>query len=59
MGAKVDGYCSDCTRTFAVGEPDPEAAEVYELVRRAQAEGLAAIAPRGRRRRAPTRRRVN
>ena len=20
MGAKVDGYCSDCTRTFAVGE---------------------------------------
>ena len=45
MGAKVDGYCSDCTRTFAVGDPDPEAAEVYELVRRAQAEGLAAIAP--------------
>ena len=45
MGAKVDGYCSDCTRTFAVGDPDPEAAEVYELVRRAQAEGLAAVAP--------------
>ncbi|MFL5871822.1 MAG: aminopeptidase P family protein [Solirubrobacterales bacterium] len=45
MGAKVDGYCSDCTRTFAVGEPDPEAAEVYELVRSAQAEGLAAISP--------------
>jgi Xaa-Pro aminopeptidase len=45
MGAKVDGYCSDCTRTFAVGEPDPEAAEVYELVRRAQAEGLAAVVP--------------
>jgi Xaa-Pro aminopeptidase len=43
MGAKVDGYCSDCTRTFAVGEPDPEAAEVYELVRRAQAAGLEAI----------------
>jgi Xaa-Pro aminopeptidase len=42
-GAKVDGYCSDCTRTLAVGEPDAEAAEVYELVRRAQAAGLEAI----------------
>jgi Xaa-Pro aminopeptidase len=45
MGAKVDGYCSDCTRTFAVGDPEPEAAEVYELVRRAQEAGLAAVAP--------------
>jgi Xaa-Pro aminopeptidase len=45
MGAQVDGYCSDCTRTFAVGEPDAEAAEVYELVRRAQAAGLEAIRP--------------
>jgi Xaa-Pro aminopeptidase len=45
MGAKVDGYCSDCTRTFAVGEPDSEAAEAYELVRRAQAEALEAIRP--------------
>jgi Xaa-Pro aminopeptidase len=45
MGAKVDGYCSDCTRTFAVGEPDPEAAEAYELVRRAQADALDAIRP--------------
>jgi Xaa-Pro aminopeptidase len=45
MGAKLDGYCSDCTRTFAVGEPDPEAAEVYELVRGAQAEALESIRP--------------
>ena len=30
MGAIVDGYCSDCTRTFAAGEPDAEdAREVY------------------------------
>ena len=21
MGARLDGYCSDCTRTFAAGEP--------------------------------------
>ena len=31
-GAQVDGYCSDCTRTFATGPLDGEATEVYELV---------------------------
>lgn len=45
MGAKVDGYCSDCTRTFAAGEPGDEEREVYELVRSAQAAGLDAIRP--------------
>jgi Xaa-Pro aminopeptidase len=35
-GARLDGYCSDCTRTFATGELNGEAAEVYETVRRAQ-----------------------
>jgi Xaa-Pro aminopeptidase len=45
MGAIVDGYCSDCTRTFAAArEPDAEAAEVYELVRDAQAKALEGIA---------------
>jgi Xaa-Pro aminopeptidase len=44
MGAKLDGYCSDGTRTFAVGEPGERAREVYEIVRAAQAEALAAIA---------------
>ena len=43
MGAQVDGYSSDCTRTFATGELDAEAAEVYELVRVAQAAALEAI----------------
>lgn len=43
MGARLDGYCSDCTRTFAAGEPEAEAREVYELVRSAQAAGLDAI----------------
>ena len=37
MGAIVDGYCSDCTRTFATGDLDAEAREVYALVRAAQA----------------------
>ena len=40
MGALLDGYCSDCTRTFAAGELGDEAREVYELVRAAQAAGL-------------------
>jgi Xaa-Pro aminopeptidase len=44
-GAQLDGYASDCTRTFATGEVDPRDAEVYELVRRAQEEALAAVRP--------------
>jgi Xaa-Pro aminopeptidase len=43
MGAMVDGYCSDCTRTVATGEVDDDAREVYELVRSAQAVALEAI----------------
>jgi Xaa-Pro aminopeptidase len=43
MGAIVDGYCSDCTRTVATGEVDDEMREVYELVRSAQKKGLEAI----------------
>ena len=43
MGAKLDGYCSDGTRTFAAGEPGAEEREVYELVRGAQATALAAV----------------
>lgn len=42
-GARLDGYCSDCTRTIATGSLDASAAETYELVRRAQAEALAAV----------------
>jgi Xaa-Pro aminopeptidase len=44
MGAKVRGYCSDCTRTFAVGEVGAEEREVYELVARAQEAGLEVVA---------------
>jgi Xaa-Pro aminopeptidase len=43
-GALLDGYCSDCTRTYATGEHLPEGArEVYELVLAAQLAGLAAV----------------
>jgi Xaa-Pro aminopeptidase len=44
-GATLDGYCSDCTRTYAAGEPAAELRELYELVRRAQAAALEAVAP--------------
>ncbi|HEV3071543.1 MAG TPA: Xaa-Pro peptidase family protein [Solirubrobacteraceae bacterium] len=44
-GAQLEGYCSDCTRTFATGRLSEEAREVYELVRHAQAEALAALRP--------------
>jgi Xaa-Pro aminopeptidase len=42
-GARVDGYCSDCTRTFATGDVDAEARELYDLVARAQRTGLEAV----------------
>jgi Xaa-Pro aminopeptidase len=45
MGAELDGYCSDCTRTFAAGEPSAQDREVYELVRKAQAAALEAVRP--------------
>ena len=43
MGAQVDGYCSDCTRTLATGPLEDGALEVYDLVRRAQDEALRAV----------------
>ena len=42
-GARLDGYCSDCTRTIATGPIDSSAQEVYELVRQAQAAALDAV----------------
>jgi len=44
MGAKLDGYCSDGTRTYAVGEPGERAREVYETVLAAQLAALDAVA---------------
>jgi Xaa-Pro aminopeptidase len=45
MGAKLDDYCSDGTRTFATGEPGEEAREVYEVVLSAQRAALEAVEP--------------
>ena len=44
MGAVVDGYRSDMTRTMAVGEPDAEAQKVFDTVRDAQQLGVAQAA---------------
>src|SRR6478609_2143380 len=49
-GPLPSGYFSDCTRTYVVapesGEPlSPNVREVYEIVRQAQAAGVAAVRP--------------
>ncbi len=43
MGARLDGYHSDITRTFAAGSPAGEQRTVYDIVLEAQLAGLAAV----------------
>jgi len=45
FGAVVDGYCSDMTRTIAVGEVSSTARRMLEVVTAAQAAGVAAVRP--------------
>lgn len=44
-GAQLDGYASDCTRTYATGDLDPRDREIYDLVLEAQVAALAAVKP--------------
>lgn len=44
-GCVLDGYCSDCTRTFATGELPERLAEIYRVCLEAQLAGLAAVGP--------------
>jgi Xaa-Pro aminopeptidase len=44
-GCVLDGYCSDCTRTFAVGAVSDSLQELHALCLGAQLAGLAAVAP--------------
>jgi len=44
-GASYKGYFSDLTRTFAIGELNPEMGRIYELVREANGAGRAAGRP--------------
>ena len=43
FGCKVDGYCSDMTRTVSVGEPPPDAQRMYDVVLESQEAGCAAV----------------
>ena len=44
-GAAYDGYISDLTRTFAVGEVDAEYQKIHKIVQEANAAGRAAAQP--------------
>jgi Xaa-Pro dipeptidase len=44
-GATVDGYISDLTRTFAVGEVEPEFGKIAQIVLQANQAGVAAGRP--------------
>ena len=45
MGCRKDRYCSDMTRTFFCGEPDPKYAAIHDLVRQANEKAEAMIRP--------------
>ncbi|OHO70318.1 peptidase M24 [Staphylococcus sp. HMSC036D05] len=45
FGAYYRGYCSDITRTFAVGEPDPKMKEIYNIVLSSQIKAINEIRP--------------
>ncbi|MGB2875722.1 MAG: Xaa-Pro peptidase family protein [Gaiellaceae bacterium] len=42
-GARVDGYCADCTRTFSTGPLPDRLREAYEACLEGQAAGLGAV----------------
>jgi Xaa-Pro aminopeptidase len=44
-GAYEPGYNSDSTRTYSLGEPDPEVAQQYSVLQRAQQAAVAAVRP--------------
>jgi Xaa-Pro dipeptidase len=44
-GAVVDGYISDLTRTFAIGEVEPEYRRIHQIVQEANAAGRAVGKP--------------
>ncbi|MBO4384348.1 MAG: aminopeptidase P family protein [Clostridia bacterium] len=45
FGCKYNGYCSDMTRTVAIGEPCGELKKIYGIVREAQQAALDALKP--------------
>lgn len=45
IGGTIGGYCSDTSRTAFVGEPPAEFAELFEVLRQAQAAACDAVRP--------------
>jgi len=45
VGAKVDGYCSDMTRSVFLGNPPSDFKEIYRVVRKAQVFALESVRP--------------
>ncbi|MED0674826.1 Xaa-Pro peptidase family protein [Aneurinibacillus thermoaerophilus] len=43
LGVLKDGYCSDITRTFVIGEPSAEMEKIYDTVLRAEEAALRAV----------------
>jgi Xaa-Pro aminopeptidase len=44
-GTMPTGYCSDCTRTYAIGEPPAEFLAYYQVLKDAQDAACAAVRP--------------
>ena len=44
-GSYEPGYNSDSTRTYSIGDPDPEVARRYAVLQRAQQEAVNAVRP--------------
>src|SRR5499427_5225604 len=44
-GTMPSGYCSDCTRTYAIGTAPPDMARYYEVLREAQEAACVAVRP--------------
>jgi len=44
-GARLDGYCSDISRSFCIGKPNAFFKKVYQAVRDAQEKAVEAIRP--------------
>jgi Xaa-Pro aminopeptidase len=45
-GTMPSGYCSDCTRTYAIGDPPADVAAYYPVLQDAQQAACAAVRPR-------------